>query len=155
MERSSAHSLTATSRWIFSTAITPQTDKEWVAWRESLDPAYDHESVIGQPAKFAEALGRMVTEQLGAQGTDGWMQGSFGKGEVLKTNHPTQWILHGPVIYTDRLYDSLMRDLDEEARLLAPVFHQERNPRGATGVSIRDPPWEYPPKRRCSSPFRG
>ena len=44
--------------WMVSTGTTPETDGEGEAWRATLLPAYDHASVIGQPAKFAEALAR-------------------------------------------------------------------------------------------------
>ena len=108
--------------WIFSTAIKPETEEEWATWRATLDPAYDHESPIGQPAKFAEALGRMVTEQLGPQSKDSWKQGAIGKGKTVRSKHPTQWILHGPVVYADRLYDTLTRDGDEATRLAASIF---------------------------------
>ena len=69
--------------WIFSTTITPETKQEWEAWRATLDPCYDHESVIGQPAKFAQAMGRMVTEQFGPQGKDGWLKSSIGDAESV------------------------------------------------------------------------
>ena len=108
--------------WIFSTALAPETEDEWAAWRATLDPAYNHESEIGQPAKFAEALGRMVTEQLSPQGKDSWMRGSIGEGEAVRTKHPSQWIVHGPVVYADRLYDTLTRDADEATRLAASIF---------------------------------
>ena len=108
--------------WIFSTSIKPETKEEWAAWRATLDPAYDHETEIGQPAKFAEALGRMVAEQMGPQSKDSWKQGSIGKGRTVRTKHPTQWILHGPVVYADRLYDALTRDGDEATRLAASIF---------------------------------
>lgn len=122
VEGSSRHFSYGKEWWIFSTALTPETEEEWTEWRASLDPAYDHEWVIGQPAKFAEALGRMVTEQLGPHGKDGWMRGSFGEGEGVRTNHPTQWILHGPVVYADQLYGKLMAEEDETTRMLAAIF---------------------------------
>lgn len=110
--------------WIFSTAIKPETDEEWAAWRDAIDPDYDHVSEIGQPAKFAEALARMVTEQLGPQGKDGWMQVSTGGagGNTPRTKHPTQWVIHGPVVYSDRLYDTLARDADEATSIAARMF---------------------------------
>ena len=110
--------------WIFSTAIEPETDEEWVAWRDAIDPDYDHVSEIGQPAKFAEALARMVTEQLGPQGKDGWMEGSTGGGggNTARTKHPTQWVIHGPVVYSDRLYDTLTRESDEATIIAARMF---------------------------------
>ena len=114
--------------WIFSTAIKPETDEEWAAWRAALDPAYDHVSEIGQPAKFAEALGRMVTEQLGPQGKDGWWRGSIGRvvGVAPKTKRPTQWIVHGPVVYSDRLYETLTQDADETTKIAASMFTKSK-----------------------------
>jgi len=40
-------------------------DEEWESWRATLPGDYDHVSEIGQPAKFAQALARMVTEKIG------------------------------------------------------------------------------------------
>lgn len=114
--------------WIYSTAIKPETEEEWAKWKAALDPAYDHVSEVGQPAKFAEALGRMVTEQLGPQGTDGWIRGSIGDGggSMARTKHPTQWVVHGPVVYSDRLYDTLTRDADDAARIAASMFTKRK-----------------------------
>ena len=50
--------------WIFCASIRPD-DGDWDAWKATLDEDYDHVSEIGQPAKFAQALARMVTEQIG------------------------------------------------------------------------------------------
>lgn len=110
--------------WIFSTSIKPETDEEWAAWRGAIDPEYDHVSEIGQPAKFAEALARMVTEQLGPQSKDGWMRGPIGDagGTTQKSKHPTQLVVHGPVVYTDQLYDTLARDADEATRIATLIF---------------------------------
>lgn len=121
---SSEHITFGKEWWIFSTSIKPETDEEWAAWRAAIDPDYDHVSEIGQPAKFAEALARMVTEQLGPQGKDGWMRGSTGDagGTTKKTKHPTQWVVHGPVVYTDQLYDTLAQDADEATRIAAWIF---------------------------------
>lgn len=40
----------------------------------------------------------------------------------MRTKHPTQWIVHGPVVYADRLYDTLMQDADEATRIAALTF---------------------------------
>ena len=124
VHRSSGRVSFAREWWIFSTSIKPETDEEWAAWEDEIDPKYDHKSEIGQAAKFAEALGRMVTEQLGPQGSDAWMRGSIGDGgdAVPRTKHPTQQILHGPMVYNDRLYDTLTRDADEATRITASMF---------------------------------
>ena len=122
VERSSGSLSYGHEWWIYSTAIAPETEEEWAALRASLDPAYDHESVIGQPAKFAEALGRMVAEQLGPQGKDGSMRSSFGGVESTETHCPAQWVIHGPVVYSDRLYETLTQQSDEAARIAAMLF---------------------------------
>ena len=80
-----------------------------------MDPAYDHESVIGQPAKFAQAEGRMVTEQLGPRGKDADLRASFGEEQSVQSRHPSQLILYGPVVYADRLYDEFIRDGERTA----------------------------------------
>ena len=50
--------------WNVSTAITPETDEEWATWRATLDPDYDHESVIGQQAERGVALGAVPASDL-------------------------------------------------------------------------------------------
>ena len=107
--------------WIFCTSIMPK-DEECEAWKATLDEEYDYVSEIGQPAKFAQALGRMVTEQIGPQGKDSWKKSSIEGVENARTKHRSQWVIHGPVIYTDRLYDALTRDCDEWTRLVTSIF---------------------------------
>ena len=109
-------------RWIFSTSIRPKNDDEWDAWRATLDDDYNHVSEIGRPAKFAEALARMVTEQIGPQGKDGWLTGTSDGTAGARTKHKLQWVIHGPVVYTDRLYDMLTDEGDEVRRLVATLF---------------------------------
>ena len=105
--------------WIFSTAIAPEREEDLTAWRRGLDPDYDHVSEIGQPARFAEALGRMVAEQLGPQGRDATVEdGDAGGTRRCKS----QWIMHGPVVYADSLYDALADDADEATRVAAMIF---------------------------------
>ena len=108
--------------WIVSTAITPETDEEWAAWRATLDPAYNHESVIGQPAKFAEALARMVVEQVGPQADGISMTSAVGDSPESRSQHPGQWVIHGPVVYEDSLYETLMQKEDEVSRIAALMF---------------------------------
>ena len=107
--------------WIFCASIRPDAG-DWDAWRASLDEDYDHASEIGQPAKFAHALARMVTEQIGPHGNDAWFTGTS-DGEVgARTNHKHQWVIHGPVVYTDQLYDMLTGEKDEVRRMAACLF---------------------------------
>lgn len=107
--------------WIFSTSIEPR-EQEWDAWRATLPNEYDHVSEIGQPAKFAEALARMVAEQIGPQGKDAWLRDTTEGADGPRTKHRSQQVIHGPVIYTDRVYDQLIRDGDPRAKLAAAVF---------------------------------
>lgn len=107
--------------WIFCTSIRPNDD-DWDAWRATMDDDYNHVSEIGQPAKFAQALGRMVTEQIGAQGKDGWLTGTSEGTAGTRTKHKVQLVVHGPVIYTDRLFDILASETDEVRKIAATLF---------------------------------
>ncbi len=107
--------------WIFCASIRPD-EAEWDAWRASLDEDYDHVSEIGQPAKFAQALARMVTEQIGPREKDAWLTGTSNGAAGARTKHRNQWIIHGPVVYTDRLYDMLTGEEDEVRRMAACLF---------------------------------
>ena len=107
--------------WIFCASIRPD-DGDWDAWRASLDEDYDHVSEIGQPAQFAQALARMVTEQIGPKGKDAWLTGTSDGAAGARTKHKHQWVIHGPVVYTDRLYDMLTGEEDEVKRMAACLF---------------------------------
>ena len=111
--------------WVFCTSIQPATD-DWEAWSGTLPKVYDHVSVIGQPAKFAQALANMVADQLGPQLSEGSMTNSTGGVETEKTKHRTQWVLHGPVVYTDSVYDLLEGITNNEQRLAAQIFVKGR-----------------------------
>ena len=113
--------------WIFCASIRPD-EEEWDAWRASLDKDYDHISEIGQPAKFAQALARMVTEQVGPRGKDAWLTGTSDGAAGARTKHRHQWVIHGPVVYTDRLYETIAGEEDEVRRMAAcllakPITH--------------------------------
>ena len=107
--------------WVFCASIRPD-EAEWDAWRASLDEDYDAVSEIGQPAKFAQALARMVTEQIGPSGKDAWLTGTSDGVAGARTKHRSQWVIHGPVVYTDRLYDMLTEEEDEVRRMAACLF---------------------------------
>ena len=91
--------------WIFCASIRPD-DGDLDAWQATLDENYDHVSEIGQPAKFAQALARMVTEQIGPRGKDAWLTGTSDGGAGARTKHKHQWVIHGPV----RLHRSAVRN---------------------------------------------
>ena len=122
VERSSESLAFGTEWWIVSTAVTPESDDEWAAWRATLDPAYDHQSVIGQPAKFAEALARMAVEQLGPQSHGARMTSTVGDSPEVHGEHRGRWVIHGPVVYVDSVYESLSQAEDEVSRVAASMF---------------------------------
>ena len=107
--------------WIFCASIRPD-DGDWDAWKATLDEDYDHVSEIGQPAKFAQALARMVTEQIGPRGKDAWLTGTGDGAAGARTKHKNQWVIHGPVVYTDRLYETIVGEEDEVRRMAACLF---------------------------------
>ena len=111
--------------WVFCISIQPATD-DWEAWRGTLPKDYDHVCEIGQPAKFARALANMVADQLGPQLSEGSMTSSTGGLETEKTKHKTQWVLHGPVVYTDSVYDLLEGITNNEQRVAAQIFVKDR-----------------------------
>ena len=121
--------------WIFCTSIEPsEEDRE--AWRATLPEEYDHVSEIGQPAKFAEALARMVTEQVGPQGKDGWMQNTTKGSETERTKHRLQWVIHG----SSRIHGRGLRHCCGRERRNAATrgfhFHQEYKVCSPTRVSV-------------------
>ena len=107
--------------WIFCASIRPE-DGGWDTWRETLDEDYDHVSEIGQPAKFAQALARMVTEQIGPHGDQAQLTGTSEGRAGARTKHRSQWVIHGPVVYTDRLHETIVGEEDEVRRLAACLF---------------------------------
>lgn len=112
--------------WIFCTSIKPDTDEEWEAWRSTLPKEYDHVSEIGQPAKFAQALACMVTDERGALTGDGWLQDTTPGSEGLRTSHRQQLVIHGPVVYRDNVYEALAQMENERARIAATIFTKAR-----------------------------
>ena len=107
--------------WIFCASIRPD-DGDWEAWRDTLDEDYDHVSEIGRPAKFAQALARMVTEQIGPCGDEARLTGTSEGDAGARTRHRSQWVIHGPVVYTDRLYETIVGQEDEVRRMAACLF---------------------------------
>ena len=111
--------------WILCTSIKPD-DEEWDSWRGTLPDGYDHVSEIGQPAKFAQALAHMVAEQVGPRGQEGSLRDTTEGSETEKTAHKTQWVMHGPVVYTDSVLDALDGITDNKHRLAASIFTKGR-----------------------------
>ena len=112
--------------WIFSTSRRPETANEWKAWRETLDPAYDHVSPISRPARLAEAIGRMIVDQIGPQGRD---QGKFyqvGEGRRIHAVHPTQIVMHGPVVYRDDVLELIDKAPNSRTKIARGIFLKQK-----------------------------
>ena len=108
--------------WLFCTSIEPTTRQEWDKWWRSLPEVYDHVSYIHRPREFARSLGLMVAEQLGPLGQVAEMKHSFDGAEPFTTYHKSQFILHGPVVYVEDLYQSIDNAPSLSEAFLRSVF---------------------------------
>ena len=105
------------SSWIYCTSI-PHAQAGWSGRRTELGHGYDHESVIRQPGKFALALGEMFADQRGPQGK----QGHFTHAGEIRSLHNSQFIMHGPVWYTDDVLGFLEARRSEPLYNMYPLF---------------------------------
>ena len=64
----------------------------------------------------------MVAEQIGPRGEEGSFNSATGGTATEKTKHKTQWVMHGPVVYTDSVYDTLDEITDSSYRMAALLF---------------------------------
>ena len=96
------------SCWIYCTSMLPAAH-EHASWRDHLSARYDHESVIRQPARFAQALATMYADQAGPQNNPGHMSQPGG----FQSVHDGQMLFHGPVWYTDDVF-GFLRELESE-----------------------------------------
>ena len=80
---------------------------------------YNHESMIRQPTKLAQALGLMMADQVGTQGR----KGNLSHSSSIKSLHDTQYVFHGPVYYTDDVFEFLKSRIESEPLYwLYPLF---------------------------------
>ena len=107
--------------WIFCTSIEPMGD-DYDTWRDTLPDEYNHVSRVGQPAKFAQALAHMVIEKVGPLGKGGSLNHTVNGQVIGESKHPYQHVVHGPVLYTDDVYDFLSDADDEFAKVMAFIF---------------------------------
>ena len=112
--------------WIFCTAIQPNSKKEWQELRQSLSESYNDYTTIHQPNKFAQALGLMFIDQVGPQAADGTVRHGSEETDALVTLHDSLLIYHGPVFYTDEVYDFLSAHENTHLAKLYPLFVKDR-----------------------------
>ena len=108
--------------WIFCASIEPTTAQEWELWHGTLQDDYDHVSFVQRPREFARALATMVAEQLGPQGKTQPFTHSFNGKPTLRTQHATQILYHGPVIYVDDVYALIAAATSDLESMLLPLF---------------------------------
>ena len=113
--------------WLFCTAIAPTTPAEWGDWWSALEEGYSHASPIYRPREFARALGGMVAEQLGPQGPVFPTTSTLKGWPSLRTEHPTQMVFHGPVVYVDDVDDWLHSAVSEQEYFLRALFTKNRS----------------------------
>ena len=102
---------------IYCTSIPPSRERR-DDWRRHFPAKYDHESIIRQPSKFAQALGAMLVDQVGPQG----QSGTFSHGNSIKSIHDSQLIIHGPVWYTEDVLSFLKAHESDPLFLMYPLF---------------------------------
>ncbi len=107
--------------WIYCASLEPEP-ASFDSWRATLPDDYTHASTIGQPAKFAQALARMVAEQLGPQGTPETVTQTMSGNESESPRHPTQVVVHGPVVYSDNVYEALAEAPDDIRGMASYIF---------------------------------
>ena len=107
--------------WIFCTSIEPKNQEEYNEWQQSLDDRYDHVTRIYRPREFARALGSMVAEQLGPQGSEDVMKHGIDE-HKFETVHKTQIVCHGPVIYDKDPYGRALSASTLLESIILPIF---------------------------------
>ena len=83
---------------IWCTSIKPSDDREWSAWRASLEPSYDHVTTIYDPHLFARALGSMAFQQKGLLGNPLICRNPK-TGQVTPCRNLP--VVYGPVVYVE------------------------------------------------------
>ncbi len=83
---------------IWCTSFQPRDDREWSAWRASLEPSYDHVTTIYDPHRFARALGSMAFQQKGLLGNP-LMFRNPKTGQIAQCRNLA--VVYGPVVYME------------------------------------------------------
>ena len=108
--------------WIYCTAIQPMSADQWQKLREALPPTYNDYTTIHQPRKFAQALGLMFMDQIGPNGRDGKFTHSSADTKAIVSLHDCQQVFHGPVLYTNNVYDFLDAHQNSALAKIYPLF---------------------------------
>ena len=108
--------------WLFCASACPSTPEEWATWQSTLDPEYDAKYFIKRPREFAGALAQQVAGQMGPHGNDNPLESSWSGLPLLRSLHPTQGVLHGPVVYKEDVLEWLKDARTAAEYLFRAVF---------------------------------
>ena len=108
--------------WIFCTALQPTCEDEWKRLRNKLPPTYDDFTTIHQPRRFAQALGLMFMDQVGPNSTDGRFSHNSKGTKSIVSLHDSLKLMHGPVLYTENVYDFLNTHQNSALAKFYPLF---------------------------------
>ena len=111
-----------TGSWIFCAAVQPTSDNEWTKLRHKLPPTYNDYTTIHQPRKFAQALGLMFLDQIGPNTKSGRFTHSSSGTKSIVSLHDALRVIHGPVLYTEDVYDFLVAQKDSALATIYPLF---------------------------------
>ena len=111
-----------TGSWIFCTAVQPTSENEWTKLRHKLPATYNDYTTIHQPRKFAHALGLMFLDQVGPNTPNGRFTHRFSGTKSIVSLHDTLQVMHGPVLYTEDVYDFLTFHKDSALAKIYPLF---------------------------------
>ena len=113
--------------WIFCASVEPSDADETDRWQATMPDDYDHKWYISRPREFARALASMVAEQFGPQGKPEEMKHSYNGELRLVTEHETQLVLHGPVVYVEDPYGTISNARDNWDFMVRSAFVKHDN----------------------------
>ena len=108
--------------WIYSTSIESVDEEQTGKWKASLPEEYDHIDRIHGPREFARALGSLVVEQLGPLCNDQSVRHSINGRETSHSQHKSQLIIHGPVVYAADPFKLVTNAHSSMGKMCLPIF---------------------------------
>ena len=110
---------------IYSTSILPD-EEEQEAWRGTFPDDYTSVLRLYRPAQFALALGLGICEHVGVSGKPAPMTGTFHGFRTVKVERSAQMVLHGPVLYVEEPYETIMAAEEGWPQVCSMIFVKSR-----------------------------
>ena len=110
---------------IYSTSIWPH-EEEQEAWRGTFPDDYTSVVRLYRPAHFALALGLGICEHVGVSGKPAPMTGTFHGFRTVKVERSAQMVLHGPVLYVEEPYETIMTAEEGWPQICSMIFVKSR-----------------------------